>query len=67
MAQSEEHLPGKRKVPGSIPGRSLGHFFRSVISRASLSFKYLTSHLIKKYTLSLWLSWSEMDDRGGSP
>ena len=38
MAQSEEHSPGKRKVPGSNPGRSLGHFFRSVISHSSLSF-----------------------------
>ena len=38
MAQSEEHSPGKRKVPGSNPGRSLGHFFRSVISHPSLSF-----------------------------
>ena len=37
MAQSEEHSPGKRKVPGSNPGRSLGHFFRSVISHSSLS------------------------------
>ena len=37
MAQSEEHSPGKRKVPGSYPGRSLGHFFRSVISHSSLS------------------------------
>ena len=38
MAQSEEHSLGKRKVPGSNPGRSLGHFFRSVISHSSLSF-----------------------------
>ena len=38
MAQSEEHSPGKRKVPGSNPGKSLGHFFRSVISHSSLSF-----------------------------
>ena len=37
MAQSEEHSPGKRKVPGSNPGRSLGHLFRSVISHSSLS------------------------------
>ena len=37
MAQSEEHSPGKRKVPGSNPSRSLGHFFRSVISHSSLS------------------------------
>ena len=27
MAQSEEHSPGKQKVPGSNPGGSLGHFF----------------------------------------
>ena len=33
VAQSEEHSPGKRKVPGSNPGRSLGHFFSSVISQ----------------------------------
>ena len=38
MAQSEEHSPGKRKVPGSNPGRSFGHYFRSVISHSSLSF-----------------------------
>ena len=38
MAQSEEHSPGKQKVPGSNPGGSLGHFFRSVISHSSLSF-----------------------------
>ena len=38
MAQSEERSPGKRKVPGSNPGRSLGHFIRSVISHSSLSF-----------------------------
>ena len=38
VAQSEGHSPGKRKVPGSNPGRSLGHFFRSVISHSSLSF-----------------------------
>ena len=38
MAQSEKRSPGKRKVPGSNPGRSVGHFFRSVISRSSLSF-----------------------------
>ena len=37
MAQSEEHSPGKRKVPDSNPGRSLGHLFRSVISHSSLS------------------------------
>ena len=29
--------PGKRKVPGSNPGRSLGHFYRSVIPHASRS------------------------------
>ena len=35
--------PGKRKVPGSNPGRSLGHFYRSVIPHASrsLTFKHL--------------------------
>ena len=37
VAQSEEHSPGKRKVPGSNPGRSLCHFFRSVVSHSSLS------------------------------
>ena len=37
--------PGKRKVPGSNPGRSLGHFYRSVIPHASrsLTFKHLMS------------------------
>ena len=38
MAQSEEHSPGKRKVPVRNPGRSLCHFFSSVISQSSLSF-----------------------------
>ena len=34
---------GKRKVPGSNPGRSLGHFYRSVIPHASrsLTFKHV--------------------------
>ena len=37
--------PGKRKVPGSNLGRSLGHFYRSVIPHASrsLTFKHLMS------------------------
>ena len=39
VAQSEELSPGKRNVPGSNPGRSLGHSFRLVIPHASLSLK----------------------------
>ena len=49
IVQSEEHLLCKWKVPGSNPGRSLGHFFRLVIMpHASLSFK-----LNKKFVTEL--------------
>ena len=49
MTQSVEHSPGKRKVPGSNPGRSLGHFFpfgNFSLFSFFLSKKYLASLLI---------------------
>ena len=47
----------KLKVPGSNPGRSLGHFFRSIIPHASLSFKHLVSlmwELCRRSKIDWW-------------
>ena len=58
VAQSEEHSPGKRNVPGSNPGRSLGHYF---CVRYYLTLLFLSHlHLINESPLHLaveeWVS-----------
>ena len=54
--------PGKRTVPGSNPGRSLGHFYRSVIPHTSryLTFKHLMPLIWLKLPLNTVLHQQEV-------